>query len=97
MEKVLLLLIPKGYPEFSNLDPWIFSKKNLLWIPRQVLTQCMRTRDENGGLLDLRQCLQALRRARPGERLAVEDVERAVECLAQPPGGNGVLDHGMSR
>lgn len=49
----------------------------------QVLTQCMRTRDENGGLLDLRQCLQGLRRARPGERLAVEDVERAVECLAQ--------------
>ena len=96
MEKILLLLIPKGYPEFSNFYPWIFSSKKTS-CGSQVLTQCMRTRDENGGLLDLRQCLQALRRARPGERLAVEDVERAVECLAQPPGGNGVLDHGISR
>lgn len=50
----------------------------------EVLTQCMRTRDENGGLLDLRQCLTTLRRTRPGEKLSMEDVERAVECLAVP-------------
>jgi hypothetical protein len=69
---------------FSHIFAYDFL---LLWIlSPQVLTQCMRTRDENGGLLDLRQCLQGLRRARPGERLAVEDVERAVECLAQHPG-----------
>lgn len=55
----------------------------------QVLTQCMRTRDENGGLLDLRQCLANVRRARPGEKLALEDLERAVECLAQSLGRIG--------
>lgn len=47
----------------------------------------MRTRDENGGLLDLRQCLTTLRRTRPGEKLSMEDVERAVECLAVPLSG----------
>ena len=52
----------------------------------EVLTQGLRTRDENGGLLDLRQCLQALRRRR-SEPISVEDLERAVDCLAQPLGG----------
>ena len=47
----------------------------------------MRTRDENGGLLDLRQCLTTLRRTRPGEKLSMEDVARAVECLAVPLSG----------
>ena len=51
-----------------------------LW---EVLTQALRTRDENGGLLDLRQCLKALR-LRRSEPISVEDLERAVECLAQP-------------
>eukprot|EP00913_Durusdinium_trenchii_P003091 g2856.t1 len=63
----------------------------------QVLTQCMRTRDENGGLLDLRQCLANVRRARPGEKLALEDLERAVECLAQLGPGVSIRFCGRQR
>ncbi|CAJ1439000.1 unnamed protein product [Effrenium voratum] len=48
----------------------------------QVLTLCLRTRDENGGLLDLGQCLAQLRKGATRE-VSQEDVERAVECLAQ--------------
>ena len=48
----------------------------------QVLTLCLTSRDENGGLLDLKQCLTTLRRSRRGD-LGMEDIDRAVDCLAQ--------------
>lgn len=69
-------------------DLWVFF---IFLETGEVLTQCMRTRDENGGLLDLRQCLTTLRRTRPGEKLSMEDVERAVECLAVPLSGRCYL------
>ncbi|CAE7230213.1 VP22-1 [Symbiodinium sp. CCMP2592] len=49
----------------------------------QVLTLCLTSRDENGGLLDLKQCLTTLRRSRARGDLGLEDIERAVDCLAQ--------------
>ena len=49
----------------------------------QVLTLCLTSRDENGGLLDLKECLTILRRSRAKGDIGIEDIERAVDCLAQ--------------
>lgn len=49
----------------------------------QILTVCLRTRDVNGGLLDLDECFALLQASRPaGQAVDTEDIERAVNCLA---------------
>lgn len=49
----------------------------------QVLTVCLQTRDLNGGLLDMRECLSSLKRSRPGaDPIDSSDVMRAVDRLS---------------
>eukprot|EP00920_Eleutheroschizon_duboscqi_P004209 GHVT01009690.1.p1 GENE.GHVT01009690.1~~GHVT01009690.1.p1 ORF type:complete len:284 (-),score=19.27 GHVT01009690.1:2610-3461(-) len=52
----------------------------------QVLTVCMITRDDNGGLLEIQQCLRQLRNLRSGvagdvASISASDVRRAIEQL----------------
>lgn len=56
----------------------------------QVLTACLSTRDVNGGLLDLGECLALVRRWRgAGQSVDLQDLERAVGCLGAL--GKGVV------
>jgi len=57
----------------------------------QVLTACLRTRDINGGLLDVDECLTLVRTARAGgQTVSREDIERAVSSLSALGRGVGV-------
>jgi len=64
----------------------------------QVVTVCLQTRDLNGGLLDLRECLQLVRRSRVGtQEVGLEDIEQAVRALAALGKGVGIRQAGGRR
>merc|ERR1719330_1752428 len=49
----------------------------------QVVTVCLQTREMNGGLLDLRECLNLVKRNRKGKQtVGIEDLEQAIRSLA---------------
>lgn len=57
----------------------------------QVLTACLRTRDVNGGLLDLGECLKLVQASRAaGQFVDTEDISRAVDCLSALGRGVGI-------
>lgn len=62
----------------------------------QVLTACLRTRDVNGGLLDLGECLKLVQASRPKGQppVSMEDIQRAVSCCAALGRGVGIRDCG---
>lgn len=64
----------------------------------QVLTACLRTRDVNGGLLDLGECLKLVQSSRPsGQAVDSEDIHRAVDCLSALGRGVGIRRCGGRR
>lgn len=65
----------------------------------QVLTVCLRTRDLNGGLLDMEECLKLVQASRPKGQAAVgpDDIQRAVSCLAALGRGVGIRNCGGRR
>lgn len=61
----------------------------------QVLTACLRTRDVNGGLLDLRECMHIVQASRPASQVVdAEDVQRAVSRLSALGRGVGLRQCG---
>lgn len=64
----------------------------------QVLTACLRTRDVNGGLLDLGECLKLVQASRPTGQgqaaVSLEDIQRAVSCLVALGRGVGIKNCG---
>mmetsp|Transcript_48006 Transcript_48006/g.102827 ORF Transcript_48006/g.102827 Transcript_48006/m.102827 type:complete len:252 (-) Transcript_48006:284-1039(-) len=64
----------------------------------QILTICMQTRDLNGGLLDLEECLKLLRKTRrAGDEIQLEDVSRAIDSITSLGRGVGVRSLGQNR
>lgn len=64
----------------------------------QVLTVCMRTRELNGGLLDLGECLELVQRSRAdGETIGAHDITRAVERLGALGNGVGIRKCGCRK
>uniref|UniRef100_A0A7S1VYZ2 Vacuolar-sorting protein SNF8 n=1 Tax=Alexandrium catenella TaxID=2925 RepID=A0A7S1VYZ2_ALECA len=64
----------------------------------QVLTACLRTRDVNGGLLDIHECLRLVQASRPaGQAVDADDVQRAVSRLSALGRGVGLRSCGGRR
>jgi len=64
----------------------------------QVLTVCLRTRDVNGGLLDLGECHKLVQASRAaGQFVDTEDISRAVDCLSALGRGVGIRSCGRRR
>ncbi|CAK0893254.1 unnamed protein product [Prorocentrum cordatum] len=74
----------------AGVDPLASSK---------VLTVCIQTREMNGGLLDLRECLSLVQALRPADQTISEedDVETAISSLSALGRGVGVRRCGDRR
>ncbi|CAK0893253.1 unnamed protein product [Prorocentrum cordatum] len=73
----------------AGVDPLASSK---------VLTVCIQTREMNGGLLDLRECLSLVQALRPADQtISEEDVETAISSLSALGRGVGVRRCGDRR
>lgn len=64
----------------------------------QVVTVCLQTREMNGGLLDLRECVNLVRKSRVGEqKVDMADIEQAVGALSALGKGVGIRKLGKRR